>query len=106
MGANYFHIFLEAIEALPNLYTDECIVIEDEIRASFKQFVLKDLQPKILRILHMSLGESIAIDEKMKYKLLKCFKEWLLDETDMSILKDMHQHNLVLLAFSELKTAD
>ena len=52
LGQELFHVFLEFVELMPKIVDDECVVIEDEIRASFVTFQYKTLQPKIMNILH------------------------------------------------------
>lgn len=76
-GQELFHIFLEFVELIPKIANDECVVIEDECRNGFIQFQYKTLQPKIMKILHLSVNEFINCEEKIKYLLLKTFNEWL-----------------------------
>ena len=50
-------IFFETLEGLPALVEDESIVIEDELRAEFKNFMVSELQSKVLNITHIATSD-------------------------------------------------
>ena len=76
------------------------IVIEDELRDQFKEFMYTQLQPNILKKLHLSTLELDNMPDdskdksKFKFSLIKCFSEWILEDTDESILSELTHHNV------------
>ena len=58
------------------------------------------LQPNILKKLHLSTLELDNMPDdnrdknKFKFSLIKCFSEWILEDTDESILSELTHHNV------------
>lgn len=99
------NLLLEILKVIPEQMVDERIVIEDELRAQFIEFVTKELQTGVLKTLDIA-SQRPNLSENQKYQLLKCFEAWLIDETSEEIKADIHNLNLVNLAFSELANPD
>lgn len=83
---------------------DEKIVIEDERREAFIQFVTKQLQPNVLKTLNVA-SQQPKLSNKRRFQLLKCFEAWVVDKTPEEVKQELHQLNLIQLCFDELGQA-
>jgi hypothetical protein len=96
---------LEILEVIPGLMDDEKVVIEDELRKEFIKFAIENLQTNILKTLDIA-STGAALSGRRKYQLVKCFDEWLLNETKEEVKLQLHRLNMIDLCFSELRRSD
>lgn len=96
------NIVLEVLEVLPDLMTEDKIVIEDEIRQGFIEFAMEHLQPGVLKTLSDASLHS-KLPSRRRYQLINCFQAWLIDQTRDEVKLHLHQLNLINFCLAELK---
>lgn len=99
------NIVLEILETLPELMTDEKVVIEDELRAKFIEYAMQNLQAGVLK----TLSDASAVPDlstRRRYQLLNCFHAWMIEQTPVLVKKNIHVLNLLPLCFKELTIED
>jgi hypothetical protein len=62
--------------------------------------MIEELQPEVMKITHVAASQMK--EEKYIYRLLKCFKSWIMRETPREIKKDLHHHKVVELALGHM----
>lgn len=95
------NMVLEILEVLPELMTDEKVVIEDELRKNFIEFAMKNLQPGVLK----TLSDACAVPglaTRRRYQLLNCFHAWMIEETTEEVKQQIHTLNLLPFCYNEL----
>ena len=93
---------LEILEVLPEVMTEEKIVIEDEIRAAFIKFAMERLQPEVLKTLNVACS-SQGLKTKRRYQIINCFQSWMIEQTSEPVKKAIHELNLLPFCYNELK---
>jgi hypothetical protein len=96
------NMVLEILEVLPELMNDEKVVIEDEIRANFIQFAMKNLQPEILKTLSTAC-DLPQLPTRRRYQLINCFHSWMISETSEEVKQAIHQLSLLRFCYNELR---
>jgi hypothetical protein len=94
---------LEIFEVLPDMMTDDKIVIEDEIRAQFVAFALEKLQPQILNLLSEASVAFQKSNSTKRRQVINCFQAWMLEQTNEGVKADIPKAHMLSLCFKELQ---
>lgn len=92
---------LEILSCIPQIMNDDKVVIEDELRNKFRQFVRDTLQVDVLRTLETASTQGNMSDVR-KAQLFICFQNWLTTDMKDDIKKALHQLGIINLCFSEI----
>lgn len=94
---------LQILEVLPQLMADENVVIEDEKREAFINYVATQLQPQVLQTLNIACQHPSNSGAR-KYQLLRCFDAWIIERSTEEVKQALHNLSLIQLCFAELGT--